>query len=366
MAVKFFFRLVLLVLPALLVVAAMNYVMDPALRFHDSYVEKMAQGILEGQNAIVTLNYDDRKLQRELISGFSASFAPKRIFLGSSRILHTPVDTTLGNRGFNNGVTGARMEDFISIVGMYEDKNMLPDVIVISLDPWLFNANYRHDGYKELLAEYNAFADELQLQKIFDSNVYLGKIGELFSPSYFQSSIGAALASPRVLVERIKTVNEELVPFITKNTSSEHTYKMFDGSRSSPEDFQPKPEAEMNESVQTAIHTGAFWHADGYRELSPAAMNQFESLIDFLENNHVAVVFILPPLHPIMYEHITVNPDLQMIIQSETYIRTFAGRRGIRIVGSFDPSRAGAGNTDFYDWAHPTRAFMSNMCKDLL
>lgn len=367
MALKLSFRIVLLVIPLLAVIAGTNYIMDPALLFHSSFIEEVAQGITEGSNAALTAdNYDERKLQKLLIEGFSGT--PDGIVLGSSRVMCIPCDALGFGQGFCHGVSGAVIEDMVSIVGMYEKKGHLPENVVIGIDPWLLNANHGDTRYRELIPEYNMFAEQLSVsaikgEKVYSKNLYIMKAEQLLSPTYFQSSLVRIMRTPTSLPEALRTVGDEPSPLIGSSVHPDYTNKLADGSIIYAETMHMQSEEAVSRSVAETIAAGTFYHSAGYREFSPEITDQLAKLIAFLQSRDISVTFVLPPLHPMFYDYITEHKEYQMLIASDSFIRTFAEERGIRVIGSVNPHRIGAQNSDFYDFMHPTREFMTAMCK---
>lgn len=46
-----------------------------------------------------------------------------------------------------------------------------------------------------------------------------------------------------------------------------------------------------------------------------------------------------------------------MVVESEEFIRSFAEKRNINVIGSINPQAIGATDGDFYDALHPKREF---------
>lgn len=357
MVVKLLVRVIIAAFPVLFLMAAINYLSDPALVFSNGeYERQVANGILNNKNIGIVTNYNERSLQRFLIEGMKAP--PDGIIVGSSRIMSIPPDSLGLENGFCNGVSGATIEDIISIIGMYENRNMLPKSIFIGIDPWLFNDNHGDTRYRELMPEYNDFSAKLNLKRLtsaLQSNAWYEKFEQAVSPTYFQASIDNIHVLRGIQRERP-------APLVTTGLYLEYTNKLADGSMVYSKEQNEKPIDVIESEVISAINNGDYYHSANYSVLSPVIINQFTNLVNYLQSNNVTVTFILPPFHPLYYTHIVENPEYRMLIESETLVRSFAEERGISVIGSVNPERVDAEAADFYDYIHPTREFMTTMC----
>lgn len=360
MKAKMLIRACLIVLPVVLVMASVNYTVDPAQVFDDGFIQEVARGVLEGSNVALTAdNYNERRLQRLIISGLAEP--PDGIALGSSRIFSIPCDAFGFEKGVNNGVSGAVMEDMLSMAELYDEYGMLPQTVVMGIDPWLFNANHGDTRYKELIPEYNRFAKKLQLPAREEmGNIYTG---QLFSPTYFQSAAGQIFHSPRSVMQAFQNMKNKPKPIISRDISSDYTNKLSDGSIFYKKEIRSQSEEKVSQSVTETIAAGHFYHSVHYSCLSPEIIDQLTKLVDFFKSNDITVKFVLSPLHPAFYEHIEQNEEYRMLLEAEPFILDFASERGIQVIGSYDPAKVGAENTDFLDFAHPTREFMILLCE---
>jgi hypothetical protein len=82
------------------------------------------------------------------------------------------------------------------------------------------------------------------------------------------------------------------------------------------------------------------------------ATGQFEGLVHYLQAHGTRVVFLLPPFHAIAYRSCFANPKYKAVLEIETYLRDFAERSGITVIGSYDPARYGFKGEDFFDGTH--------------
>jgi len=353
MAVKLILRAVLAAVLVLATVASVNYTVDPALVLRDGeYEARVAEGILGGKNVVLSDNLNERLLQRLLIMGLGEK--PDAVVVGSSRAMLIPPDSLGAGNILCNGVSGAVIEDIIGVIALYDSRDMLPETVFISIDPWLFNASHMDTRYLELLEEYNSIAEKLWLREIPETISTKGwyiKIEQALSPTYFQASMSDLRHRPPS-------------PVILDDAPDELYLKLSDGSVVYPSDFRSKTSATVSDEVAALINTGYIYHSTHYTALSPVVSTQFIGLINYLESCGVTIEYILSPLHPLLYEYVREHPDYSVFLEAEVFVRDFAEQRGIPVTGSFDPERVGALAEDFYDAYHPTREFASRLCEN--
>jgi hypothetical protein len=196
-------------LSILLLVILINIIIDPA-NIVSKIEIKIAKYLSEGYNVTYVQNIDERILQKRIIQNLRSS--PTIVILGSSRVMLIGRDY-YGNGCFNNGVSGASVEDIISIYQLYIDNNRIESIgkIVIGIDPWLFNKNNGQNRWESLSNEYYTFIDKkTSLIKKFP--IY--KYSQLVSPSYFQTSIKNI---PKFVIRLRK--NENVLPTNEYNNS---------------------------------------------------------------------------------------------------------------------------------------------------
>ena len=365
MLLKFFMKVCAVCVPVVLVMAIVNYSIDPALVIREyNYSEQVATGILEGYNVAIDTNFNERKLQRLLIYGNNRNF--DRVILGSSRVMSIPTEAFGLGDCFINGVSGAVIEDIIGIIGMYDIDNTLPHEFVLGIDPWLLNENHGNTRYLELTDEYNDYSERLGISLLSVSRFIMNtqRIVQLLSPTYFQASLRSISLSPKKLYSAIMNSGLSIDPIIIDGVSLETTTILSDGSVVYNEARNNLSEEEVIRSVENDIVYNGLYQSSNYLELSPDIVQRFTILTDYLLSNNVSIVFLIAPLHPLMYQHVEENREYAMVLKSEEFVRDFAESRGIPVIGSFDPGRLGATGADFYDAIHPTREFMAALCEN--
>jgi hypothetical protein len=77
--------------------------------------------------------------------------------------------------------------------------------------------------------------------------------------------------------------------------------------------------------------------------------------VSYLQSKQVNVVFYLAPYHPVVYKALLLSPKQKVIVDIEKYYRDFAQKHQLKILGSYDPSKVGLSEKDFYDDMHASK-----------
>jgi predicted glycosyltransferase involved in capsule biosynthesis len=136
---QFILKIIIIAFPIIVLLLLTNYFGDAARLFDNDYEKQMAKIIINGQYVTNVENYDERLFQKELI--ISEEIYPNFVIVGSSRTMLINSDLFLSSSFLNNSVSGASIEDIISIYQLYKVNNKLPKKILLGVDPWLFNRN---------------------------------------------------------------------------------------------------------------------------------------------------------------------------------------------------------------------------------
>jgi hypothetical protein len=204
---KRLFLKIFLFTPIILLLVLTNYFVDPANLFYSgnksndsiSYEQTIVNYLREGYNVTNIDNYDERVFQKLFIESLNNS--PEIIVLGSSRSQLIESSFFANKRLINNSVTGATIEDLLSIYNIYENKSYKPQKLIIELSPWMLNENNGQTRWELIGDEYNAMINKLALQDniaMNKKNVHINpKYYELVSFKYFQVSIEKIITNSR-------------------------------------------------------------------------------------------------------------------------------------------------------------------------
>ena len=333
---KFFLKKLFFYLPVILIIIGVNYFIDPAHIFGKGiYEEKVAQYLLDGYNVDnVTLNYNDRLLQKYYVEGLTS---PKDIIvLGSSRSLEIRSNFFPGKTFLNNSVFNASLKDYLAIYDMYRKKEILPSIVILELRPALLNKNDReHPNTKSIQDYYYYMLDIIcSDNRSHPHNRYnYEKYLELISISYFQNALNN-YSEMNLIIRPTKEINQDNICFM----------KLYDGTIWYSKKQRLRPQHKVNE-LASKVNLSRDFKMDEYRR------EILEAFIDLLLKDNVEIIFYLAPYHPNRY-NILVSQE-NSISQFEKYYKSLAKKTGIKLIGSFNPDECFLTEKDFYDGTHP-------------
>ncbi|MBI1911067.1 MAG: DUF1574 family protein [Deltaproteobacteria bacterium] len=339
---KWFLSYVLLSSIFLIAVSMINYRIDCAFLFHNSEFDTKAIDVLtKGKNIAGFINFDERHFQKSYIE--KNTHKMDIIAVGSSRTLNLRKRAILGKRKekkfFNHSVSGASLEDYISIIGLYKEKGYMPSRVILGIDPWIFNRNKTQNKWKFLSPSYDKMIKEIYgvnaKATVQDDNRFL----QLLNVDYLKANIMSWL-NP-------KKNNPDF--YIADDLSVDSYIKESDGSLHYPYKIRFQKDEETIKKAREYVKFPVYL-LENFGELSNTVL--FEDFVDFLRKKDVEVVFFLPPYHPLTYELLTTNPRYAIIRSAEAYIRNYASREHIKVIGSYDPNALGLKSKDFTDGMH--------------
>ena len=333
---KLIIKTMLFGLPILLLVPLVNYFGDGGRLFANDYENKIANILASEKLATNIYNYDERILQREITEVLNHK--PDILVLGSSRSLLIKQEFVPRNKEiYNSSVSGASIEDLISIYQLYKAKGNLPSQIILGIDPWMFNENNGQVRWKSISKQYNLFFNK---ESNLSNTIGIGKYRQLFSFSYFQSSL-------KLIPDVITRKNLPIPSDIEEN---ETITKLLDGSIKYGNNYRLiSPEKVMQSALEYKSNTPIYLLGD-YTELSKDCISKFTSLIEDIEKQGIAVAFFLAPYHPIVYDEI--EKEYPKVLESEQFIIDYARQKSYPVIGSFNPSKTKTNALFFYDGMH--------------
>lgn len=327
----------LLFVPLLVLVMAVNVTVDPASLFQQGYEEEVARIVTDGSNAAELKNMDDRLYQQ--LCAQMLPQAPHTLVLGSSRSMQLTAKGLDCEGLFNAGVTNGDLRDMISIYLLYKSLDKLPQRVVLMTDYCMFNpGKLDARAYTEGYAAFARSTGTPEMKTPVYSNHK--KWLQLFSLSYFQASLDYLEAGGG---------NKHPVPTTAYECDSD--MRRSDGSYSYGLTFRGMTDEQKRENTATMpIHIE--FYMGSYEPNSDTLRTQFEQFVALLQADGVEVVFLLPPIHPAMYQSMLNDDRFAAQVGLEDYFRAFAQAGGISTVGSYDAVRLGLTELDFYDMLH--------------
>ncbi|AEF99601.1 hypothetical protein [Methylomonas methanica] len=328
---------------SLATVAGINYHYDPANIFSDrTYEAGVGRLLSEGKDVGNVTDFDERLVQKF----FAERLKSRRdvLVIGSSRAMNLESKHFSGKSYYNASVSGASMEDYYAILQIYRDINKLPKLLVLGVDPWVFNRNNEQTRWKSLEQEY------LRSVKENESGQYVlgpaiewqfSKLQQLFSFDYLRTSLKYSHREDRDY-------------YVTTAAELDVNIHRADGTITYKREFSHRSSEQVADWVRKQLLKTPLYSLGGYKELDLAYIKQFEALILNLYAEGTKVILFLAPYHPDFYKVMNdATSPYRRVIDAEDYLYHFAETHKFPIFGSYNPRRIPCSRGDFFDEMHP-------------
>lgn len=331
--------------------AAFNYFFDSYGFFlNNNNLNFGAKALAEGNTIAVSGNYDERIFQQKIFEQFTQK--PQCILIGSSRSMMVASHMVNHNgRFFNHSVSGASIEDYISIIGLYMKNNTLPKTVILGIDPWVFNKNNSQKRWRSLNDSYSFMINKLNK-----------------SPMQSESAKNQTIYAQLINYENTKnnllhfkqTLKNETNFKIINNDTMDTMIKKPDGTILYPFKTRYKKDSETLIEANTYI-AGPVYSIENFTALSNTKL--LEKLIHYLQSNGTKVIFFLPPYHPVVYQYLSTNQKYLYVLQAENYLNKYAQKNNLTLLGSYNPNVYRFRSSDFTDGMHPKASVAEHIFK---
>ena len=328
-----------------LIIVCTNISIDAAYAIRPQHIE-MAKLALSGKIVAKPQNYNERVYQVCIVSNMTD--VPETVVIGSSRGMFLGTEITGYQHLYNNCVSGACLEDYYALLGLYYKKfNKLPQRVIIETSPWIFykdNPESRwleNDTYKKSAQYFYRVVNETDLpvgENIETENPYI-------SIPYFRYNI-----------EQFKE-NGWHIPKENARISTDDTEaaEYPDGTMR----YKAERETENEERLSGVLATnGACKYQNSHlmTEVDSDKAASYVSLIDFLIGEGSEVIIYMQPFSVTQCKYALdegLNPGYSI---AEQYIRNMAEKKDITIHGSYDARDWELTDNQFIDYMHLDRA----------
>lgn len=342
------------------VVAGFNYVVDDALLFSpDASLERAAREVVSGKLIGGLANFDRRLFQEHLITsmdrrvdvmsvGFSRTIQLRRCQL------HLPEGTVY----LNNSVTSGSMPDYLAIVQLYRaKKGYIPKTVILGIEPWTFNESWKEENWRSIASHYQDMLAAIGQSEQRVLNPIPPKYMELVDLEYTLNNFSVVKrrftdtgmnGTIAFLREKARKSAQNVDYYIAPNTDVDDYVVGTDGSLHYPRSVRyPTPEYVQGKAIGYANTENSIvdWNSIENKAV-------FEAFVRFLKSQGTEVVLLLNPYHPVAYETLVNDARYRLLPELERYVRAFAARERLQVVGSYDPGVFGFENMDFQDAMH--------------
>ncbi len=256
---------------------------------------------------------------------------PDTLVVGSSRVNTLGEDIFLNKKVLNLFVESATIEDHITMTTMALEK-FKPSTIILAAEPWLFNENYS-DWRKS--SRWKIYKEEYKksISKIEKSENSI----EILDHKFVKKELSLYEKFLENLYVKINVnSNESLKP---NKKSQSVLYEI-------GKDGKAKWFSEKKEIRPTVINH----FIDPYKK-SSKKYELYEKFIKYLKNQNIEIILFLTPYENNSYDLTIIKNKLLKNIE-EDFI-DFVNKNSIKILGSYDPRKAGCLSIEFHDYIHP-------------
>jgi hypothetical protein len=316
-------------------VAGVNYAVDVRGVYHDrhAFAQDYVRRLQASRQGLVAVPVE-RPVKLEL-----ARVTEARCFvIGSSRAM------TLGRRqlaelGFdcpmlaNLAVSGAGFEDVQALAGQLANK-AAGATLFLGIDPWTLRAN-ADLRYKEVPHAYAQGRARLGLGTAAVDQGGAEKLTNLLNGQYLWANLRHVLSGERPLA----------VVEVAGGQAGDHdTITNPDGSQTYSRAYRAAPPP-----ADAAVGNGSTKIARPY--VDSAVAGEFEQVVAYFQDRGARVVLVLTPYHPKVFTCGSAKV-CEALAEVERWARALAARRGLTVVGGFDPRPFGLGREYFHDDLH--------------
>lgn len=351
---KTIFKFALLA-PLLVFMVAFSYNVDCSGLFQGALApRRIVDLMLQGYDVT---NFDQMD-EREVVQLFAQDVAeaPQVIGIGSSRVLQFTSEIVGSDSFFNMGVTGADVRDCMTSYYKMVTYGKTPQVLIWSLDPWVFygsEAAFDERADAELYDEF--LTNVLGVETDYEAPDQVELWKALAEPAYFQGNVDYYFKN-----RGQSTITDEdgnPIDFNPVEGDPMHqttNIKRADGSVLYFEEFRERPVDQILADAAAASATFNSVHMEGFDSLSDTQCQAFDAFIRYARSQGTTVILVLSPWHPYLYDFLLTEPDLHKgFFQVEAWVRQYCAQNDVPLYGSYDPTLIeGLEDIDFFDGLH--------------
>lgn len=326
-------------------VASTNYIIDASEVIRPSINAQMARLSLDGNAVTTPLNYNERQYQVAVVDEMEE--LPGTIVIGCSRGMFLGREITGFDDLYNNCVSGACMEDYYALLGLYYRKfSSLPSRIIIETSPWVFykdNPEARWVENAEYKSAAGLFYSLLNGKELVED---LDQENPFLSLSYFQHNVSVFRQSGMAAIKKDGVK-------ISTDISEKAEYP--DGSIRYEAKLE-EPSEERLAGVKATNGAVTYENSDKMTELDANNIAEYEAILDYLEKNGVEIIIYMQPFSVTQSEYVFDKKTNIVFEDVERYLNDIAERKGIEIVGGYDARDFDISDEYFIDFMHLDKA----------
>ena len=346
---------IVLLLPILVFMVWVSYTVDRSGLFQGELApRRIVDLMLQGYDVTNFESMDERQVVQ--LYAQDVPETPQVIGIGSSRVLQFNRDLVGVDSFFNMGVTGADVRDNMTSYYKMVTYDKAPEVLIWSVDPWVFYGNEAAYDYRADAELYNEFLTKvLGVPTDYEEPDKVELWKALVEPAYFQGNVDYYVKNRGQDVVTDDDGNTiEFNPVSGDPYDQTTTIKRSDGSVLYDTAFRNQTQEQIFSLAAAESTTFNSVHMEGFDAMSDTQIKAFEAFIDYAHRQGTTVILVLSPWHPFLYNYLLNETDLHKgFFQVEPWLRQYCAEHNVPLYGSYDPECIeGLEEMDFFDGLH--------------
>ena len=323
------------------IIIFINYSVDASHVITAKSHTQMAKLALSGKTVAMPENYNERIYQVAIVN--SMKNIPETVVIGSSRGMFLGSDITGFNDIYNNCVSGACIEDYYALLGLYYQKfSELPSRVILEVSPWVFYGDNPEARWIESYAYRTAAERFYQLVNSKELKEDVKKENPYLSLPYFQYNIS-------VIEEKGSEAFSGEKASESLNDKEQADYS--DGTIRYAEALEKRSEERLAK-VQAMAGGVTYENSQNMTEINSEKSLDFESLIDYLLGQDVEVVLYLQPFSVTQCYYIFDEGLNAVFADVEDCLDKIGEKYNVTVVGGYDSREFGLTDEMFIDFMH--------------
>lgn len=327
------------------IIALVNISVDASYVIRPEHTE-LARLALAGNTVATPENYNERVFQICIVDNMEE--IPETIVIGSSRGMFLGEEITGYTNIYNNCVSGACLEDYYALLGLYYDKfGQVPKRVIIETSPWVFYKNNPAISWRESGDYFQSACEFYYVINRTDIPIdeYAEKENPYISFSYFRYNIDKWFAEGNDVFIKVARVSDDI------NEAADYS----DGTIRYDAVLENESEERLS-GVEATSGACAYADSDSMVEIDPDKRKGYENLIDYLLESGTEVLIYMQPFSVTQSYYSfdeNMNPGYPLVYE---YLFNLAEEKGIEIHGGYDARDFGLSDVRFIDYMHLDRA----------
>lgn len=327
------------------VIVAVNVSVDASSVIRPQHTE-LAKLALAGNTVAVPENYNERVFQVCIVDNMQK--IPRTVVIGNSRGMFLGQEITGYTDIYNNCVSGACLEDYYALLGLYYNKfGEVPKRVIIETSPWVFYNNnpesrWREDEkYKQSAREFFNMINHTDISVTKD----VEKENPYISFSYFRYNMDKWFEEGNEVFTEDARVSDDV------NEAAEYS----DGTIRYNAFLENESEKRLAD-VQATNGACTYQDSNNMLEVDSEKRKGYENLIDYLQDSGTEVLIYMQPFSATQSYYSfdeNMNPGYPLVYD---YLIDLAEEKDIEIRGGYDARDFGLDDVRFIDYMHIDRA----------